>query len=780
MIKVYLYDDIDTYELDTEDISLASFYSLLSIDDIGKRRSSIQSIQLKGTKRNNYAFGILFSLNKSTDLSLNNQLFFNYSPIRGVNCIVYDNTDVIFKGTLRVNSIKLDEFNGVVYDCVLTNSFVDLKTTLSDKTLSQLDLSDLRHRYSVKNIINSWNTSIEMYSGSTYSTKLFEFGKGYTYPTIDYGHYYSGSSISQNHDIDIRNLRPALYVNEYFNRIFSQPELKSFSFEIQGYDDFVSGFKHLIIPNNNQNNYVSITGLTFDISKSYLVAFSGSSNVSSGNPYKLAPINGINQPYLSTYGSFLAYSNGYNNVLEVKKNFTTSIRIGVNFDCYYDLDPQFLDSFFQGRYNTGQMEIQLVSRNYKANNNSNDDWSVIAVVPVVFSARTYERNKTNILSFNNISFVQGSQIALRVNPNFNNAYKINVGTGQPEPYSTTYWGLVSASIEFPSSSSNIIEYEPIPSLSTTGSTGELIPISPIAVKQIDFLKSVVSQLNLVVYSTQDQPKRIKFAQYDWFYRYFNPSVIKNYALNWTGKIDYSKGYQIKSNLDLPKSYKFSGVDDEDYYSTLYKSKYSSQYGQKEFTDSYGIQPQKSVSTIFSPSIVSKDQQTDKVFPKLYKIDNNVKKTVKTQPKLFYYNYSKVSNPYKIYYFSGSTLSSITQSNYSYASNYYEVSGASASTVVQDVNFDRPSEVYFPASSSYINAPTAFSFYSSQILSLTNPDSKILSLKARLNSIDIANLDFSIPIFLSLPDGSNSYFRLISVEYSNDTDMSDVVVQSVVF
>ena len=153
--KVFLTDDINLVELDTEDIDVKSVYALLDITDIVARKGNIKSIQFKGTKTNNYAFGTIFDLGRTSDFNDNNKLLFNYNPLRSVTTLVYEDSELIFKGSLRISDIDVDRFGNVVYNTVLTSSFLDLKNVLQDKFLTDIDFNNLTHTYDYNNIVAS-------------------------------------------------------------------------------------------------------------------------------------------------------------------------------------------------------------------------------------------------------------------------------------------------------------------------------------------------------------------------------------------------------------------------------------------------------------------------------------------------------------------------------------------------------------------------------------------------------------------------------------------------
>src|SRR6185312_11835581 len=105
-----------------------------------------------------------------------------------------------FKGVLRLIEIDID--NGrVEYQVSVSGDMTVLGATLSTAFLADLDFSAYNLLWNVTNISASWDNAP---------------GSGVYFPMIDYGTY----STSKKH-WNFRTFRPALYVKEYIDKIFS-------------------------------------------------------------------------------------------------------------------------------------------------------------------------------------------------------------------------------------------------------------------------------------------------------------------------------------------------------------------------------------------------------------------------------------------------------------------------------------------------------------------------------------------------------------------------------
>lgn len=72
---------------------------------------------------------------------------------------------------------------------------------------------------------------------------------------------------------------------------------------------------------------------------------------------------------------------------------------------------------------------------------------------------------------------------------------------------------------------------------------------------------------------------------------------------------------------------------------------------------------------------------------------------------------------------------------------------------------------------------SFSNYQKQLQELSHADNVTVECNILLNETDISNLDLKIPVWIDTPNG-NAYFKVISVEYSNNTEPSFVKLQKI--
>ncbi len=213
----------------SEDLSSLITYALDDVKDFASRNTAFsKTIILPGTANNNKLFGNIFNVtisNPYDETEDNIQTNFNASVL--ADCIIFQNHIQVFKGTLRILEVVI--LDGVAeYEVAVSGELGGFISAMGARKLEDLDFSLYDHVYNSANAIASWNAS---------------GGTSYFYPLIDYG----GVSVAKV-DYDIRALRPALFVREYLDKIFTNA---GYRFECDLFD--TERFRRLVIPHNKKN-----------------------------------------------------------------------------------------------------------------------------------------------------------------------------------------------------------------------------------------------------------------------------------------------------------------------------------------------------------------------------------------------------------------------------------------------------------------------------------------------------------------------------------------------
>lgn len=790
MYSIYLVDEEtqDFILLDTPDVDLETVFAVSDLADISNRKDTItKEITIPGTDNNNKAFGNLFYLNKHSSISLSNKIGFNYSPLRKVSALVYEDSILILKGDMFVKKVNIDKQKTVNYTAQISGKFVGLKAALGDSLLTDLNFTDLQHEYDPQYITDSWNgyisggansvgqSTLRKYNPTTnsYYFEPAEYGKGYCYPTIDYGEIFLNFDANTNYDkLKITNYRPAIWVKEYFKRIFAKV---GYTFSIAD-TEFEKTFNRLLIPNADER-LVTISKANRAIYTKTTTQPWLFNRVSSKSEHILSnPIqfDSLNNTYLTNFGG--PYGENRPNpddrlrlLMVCAKSFKSDARVKVSgsFQNLFSQPDTFSIQFVKRAFSTDEESIDfdvIAEQKFTAPANQTINFEADIIVP------PYDFNISN-------------QLQVRLLQNFiDSSPWYSKGT------------IYSASLEISKDSNT--------SYAVNASYNDIItPKPPDDIKQFDFIKSVISMFNLYVYNRNDNPTHLYLCTYDNFYAKTNVDVIRNKAFNWTNKVDFKGGFKINSNLSIPKKYTFTLKEDADSLNKNYKDKFGEIYGTKKFSDSLGLTESKSVEVIFSPAISAQIAGINRLQP--YITDGGItlatKKPIKSNIKILYFNGVK---PTAFHWISQDFLNTngswgvqtlMSNGWYAHVSNYifddyntnkftpYDgtTGKPNPNIPLRDIYFNSPKEFYFNVTNSYLTIPTGYNYYENQTKELTNPNLFTIELSLYLNEIDINTIDLSIPIYLDLAEFGHSYFKIVSINYTNNKSPSSIILQKIV-
>ena len=246
MISTEIY--IEDYKLDLlQDISTEFNYSIDDVNDFGSRNTSYsKTINISGTAINNRIFGFVFDLGNAnfTDKTLPN-VNYNFNASKSAQCRIFIDKVQIFKGTLRILEIVIDD-KTIEYQCSVFGELGGFINTLGNKRLTDLDFSDYDHTYNIANIKASWEVS-----GARGDNNSGAYGTGYFYPLLDYGNVSTDKV-----NFQVTAYRPALFLSEYLQKIFAGTDY-TYSLELLTGDQNL--FNRIVIP-HNQINLTKTTG----------------------------------------------------------------------------------------------------------------------------------------------------------------------------------------------------------------------------------------------------------------------------------------------------------------------------------------------------------------------------------------------------------------------------------------------------------------------------------------------------------------------------------------
>ena len=281
---------------------------------------------------------------------------------------------------------------------------------------------------------------------------------------------------------------------------------------------------------------------------------------------------------------------------------------------------------------------------------------------------------------------------------------------------------------------------------------------PKGIFQKDFFLSVCKMFNLYVYQDNLNDKQINISPYIDFYS----SAVTN-SLDWSQKIDLGSSMSIKPMSQLnARYYAYKYTPDSDFYNDNYLKKYGQTYGDNLYDSQFDfVKDTAATQIIFAPSILfqpSNHAHVDKYYTTIFKLSNNNTQEDPMDSVIRILMAKKLSIAHTWHIKSGETGGGSNLANlttYGYAGHLDD-----PITPTIDINFGVPKELQFPATT-YPTDNLFNTYHLPYILEITDIESKLLSCKMYLNTLDIYNLDFSKYVWIN-----GVLFRLNKVEGYN--------------
>lgn len=777
MYNVYVLDyDGTSIELDTEEIEFGLDLKISYLNDLSLRSGNrTKEVTLKGTAKNNEAFGHIYRWGRTNDISYINKLFFNYNSLRTVDCLIYHDGYLLFRGTLRL--IEVVRTKGVFYyKVVITDAVIDLMKVTQDALLEEIDLTHLTHRYFIDTITQSWSQQTQRWNGTTFSYTPYQKGSGYYYGYIFYGTTASGVATFSN--INVLNYRPQIYVREIFDRIITVG-VTGYSWELRAGSGVTNRFNSLVVPDNREKMSTRVGGFQetaymcgsqSGLSSWYIPSQNHFNDgvyhdgrVDRFHTWRMAKMS-CKSATGSSNISLLSLNNAPNNAWRDTQYCLWNISTDINCEAEWGV------TFTYSTSNRVQLTFDLVERDYSADPSGRNEegWSSVSSWPgnTQFNTLSGTGSITFVRSVPKRDYLTAKQYAIRLY------------TFSDYAWNPTHWGhgdiyVSSSYLKLPqnANSSNIVNvpYNTI-----------IKPQLPENVKQYEFMKSIMLMFNLYAYVEKERPKHIIFQTRDDFYAYCNADNLVGSAIDWSNKIVYDNDWTKSFNVTIPKSYKYTYKDDKDYINEDYKKNYNETYGTLKFNDTYGVSEEKKIELLFSPSpLVITDSRH---YPMIRGGDDTQAKPTNSNVRILYANGIKdcINNPYNLLYdiHGGADIGTVSfhLTNYGEVSEYYRP----LVTPTDSLQFYLPKKVYFPFPISWAALPTLYDlFYQNQVTELTNSNLFSMNVKMYLSDFDISNFDFRTPIFISTDIG-NSYFRVLEISWKDSKTLANVKLQSLRF
>jgi hypothetical protein len=517
-------------------------------DFTSKTGSFSKSIKIAGTKHNNLVFDHIFDVNNVT-------LEFNINTKQ--QCLIEQDGEIVLDNAI-MQLIDVQKFStGMGYDeqieytITVKDTVSELFTDIGNKLLTDLDFSDFNHTYQASDVIASYDHDKED-------------GYKYILPIADDASY------------DLTEMKPAVYVWQYLNRIFSNV---GYSYQ---FDEMVQiGFDKLLIPYNGGKSKVSeATQVAVEV-----IAEKTTSQLITG-----VKLNNVGtETKLNINTEIKDDQNVYNPTLsEYTSPFNLFSPSALEYQIEIDYDLKFRNNEFTNVYLNGQISSKPF---IECTNGGVFPLGIVEVVansvnPICYiapdgftvidanysgyanlaSGDTIISSGVNnlILSATNIAFTDVLELqmytTLNTSPQF---FRVSDNA----PANVTYVVTV-----------NSIKIRVIPSAESLsfGFPVVMNDFIPSNIKQSDFLKSLFTMFNLFVIPNIDNPKDIIIKTRD---KYYDEGTVKDFT-----KILCKELPQTLTFLPelTAKKLTLTYSDDTDTLNVGYKKNVNETYGQVQY------------------------------------------------------------------------------------------------------------------------------------------------------------------------------------------------------
>src|SRR5258706_1336929 len=645
-----------------DDVPLSHNYNIANIRSPAKRNADYsKTIIGPGTDTNTELLAHIFEI--ATDRLFN--------PNKKINAQIVVAKIPVMKGILRLTRINALRNNKIEYELELKGRLDDLFMSIKDKLLTDISWVHLDHVWNKTSIQNSWSATV---------------GTGYVYPWIDYGFGLPPNTM------EVKCFRPATYVKEIWDRIFSFAGFQYSSTFLN-----TEFFKRLIIPFTSEKFSQKESVIRNAIFRAHL------SNNQTFNYTGIGWANAVTDPIRFDNDFTPPSSDAGNNYNAVGTYKFTAPNDGV-----YSFTVQATLHFEIDVSASIQAFVRLMK-------NTIIELAYSNIINIPYTVATYPSgaNETRTASWTGFLFA-GETI-------------------QPTIYSS-----ISA---LPPTQTNLIAkiaffYN---SLNPEIVTNTSIPYStaiPQHIKMADFLLAIIKMFNLYFEYDKDVSNTIYIQPRN---DYYNTTIQ-----DWSKKFDTSKSLLIEpiGVLDV-KRYIFKYRRDKDWLNEKYQASY-----QQVKEESYGIQvkivdndfPKNDtvLESMFSPTPQYSDISSDRVFPKVIKTDPNIQtpSTINANLRILYYGGELDCQQWTFY--------DITPNNAKFHTKYpYCGHIDHPSSPIYDLCFGVPKEIYYPPAwaATYTNNNLYNRFWRQFIEEIADKDSSIVTGWFRLTPADIAVIDF---------------------------------------
>jgi len=502
-----------------DNISLKLDISAIEAQEIGKIFGiSSQTFSLPGTDENNQYFNNVFDLGTTPAVA-----FGKTAP-----CQVLVDGAAAFTGKLYIQDVVSDQYNDVVYNCVVTNETIDFKTLVENRTLASLasNWSKYNHAYTWTNVSSSWEN--KLFSGSVFYP-LVNYGSQVNDPTSPTIGFSATSTFATTGSMDnaatplkVSQFKPAIQVKTILDEIFASVNYKYTSSFVN--TDYFKSVYMLSSPDEKE-------GVTFVnmVSQSVQATPTATQQLIAQRNFVFDRIN-YGTEITDTGGNWNPTTSTYTAVSSGSYTFSSQLTFTIS-----NIPP----SGFLNSNRTFQWQVK-VNGNIVLNSNSSFGTATSGVVGLPATVLTLNAGDTVQIFGRYVGRIFNERFNITAGPNSSWIRVIGAPTAE-------------------------------------GGTINVGSVFPPDMKILDFIKGLAEKFNLVIEPVRNERNILRIEP-------FNDWIDQGTVVDWTEIVDRGTKYKLTSPLiDQARNLYFSDASDEDVLNKNYLSVYGKIYGEYKFT-----------------------------------------------------------------------------------------------------------------------------------------------------------------------------------------------------
>jgi len=584
----------DLHYLDVSDVSIKGNYSAKEIQDLASQKSDFtQAFTLPFTQVNNDFFSHFYDV-VSVDGSFNSSI--------KCEADIYVDSNIVFSGYLQLlnvnNSTKY-------YEALVFGVISNISTSLDEKQLNELDLSEFSHLLTAANVKDSWS------GNTTYTTSVGQTGEEILYPIADYGYDYDNASLNAPlAALYPARLKPAINLKVLFEKVLSSIGY-TISSTFFATDFFAKQYMTLA-------NSVQVVASTFQ--DSFRAGISQDQDLDDAVTATILFDTDSGGNFFDGHGNYDSGAATPHYNVPLTGNHQFKIKLSYTFAS----NTQTITRLFVKKLNDASFSSEVFGQ-----------WNGTDYSPFTTVVGTQQLE----IVTNDITLQGGDEVYLQIVMN-----------------------SVSQTLTINSTGSSFELYAA--PVSQEGSTIDLSANNNIlpTEKQVDFISAICSRYNLIIELDKEIPRQLNIEPAQ---DYFDTGTSKD----WSNKIDLNKDVKLKPTNEFRKErINMFDLEDEDRLNYYWQDTFDEVYNSytADFSGDFG-KDDLEIKTIFSSWNTKRPQGHNMLIAMPYKWDNGEPTFVEIKPRLFAYSGLKSCQPYR--YWSQATGGYTTETSYPFCNHY---------------------------------------------------------------------------------------------------------------